>query len=372
MGLFREIVEYSSQTLTERLYNITSDYDIYCEFLGEKISIGQPMHSPLRDDDNIPSFSFFIPTKYKFDREYIWWRDFAGGNGNMFDFVQKWAAFNEQVFLNGRLEIIQYIDSKLSLHLFDNTVATNIVRRKINYESLKESQQILFKSREFTIIDLWWWATFGIDEDILRAHDVRSVKYLLNDDFTIKYTNGMYDLMYAFVVYDAVKLYSPNSIKFKWRNTCPSEYIFGEEQIENKDIMIITKSLKDIMTFKSFINCDSVSTQSETSYLPDWYIETLKTSYKYLFVVMDYDPTGIAAAKHYKENYDLEIKWVSKKLTNVDGKQKPLDKDISDYVKNNNFKSTFERLENMFSTVPKKYFKWDKLKYLETLKEKYS
>ncbi len=370
MTLFEQII-LDNKSLSSKLHDIISDYDIYCELIGYTVQVGTPINSPLREDDTVPSFSLFIPTRYAFDYDAMWWRDFAGDKGNVFDFIQKWADYNENVFLSGRYEIIRYIDTKLGLGLFDKvSVVKPIIRRDIDYEALKVPKALLYTSRPFTHNDLYWWSKYAIDEEMLKLFNVKSVLYLLREDYTISKTNSTFDLTYAYNIYDGVKLYFPTEAIRRWLNNCPSSYIMGEEQMEGKDVIIITKSMKDIMTFKSFIDCDSISTQAETQFLPEWYINNLKANYKHIFVVMDYDATGIKAAEHYKDTYELSIVWVSTEAIKIGSKFKPVDKDISDFVHNNGIEKTFQKLKEMFPTIDS-YIKYNKLKYLKELFIKY-
>ncbi len=370
MGLFRELVE-SSKSLTEKLLDEVSDIDIYCELAGVDFDIGKPISSPLRDDDDTPSFSLFIPTRIKDPRpEEVWWRDFAGGSGNVFKFVQLYAAYNYDVELDTRKEIIQFIDSELELGIF-NELRKPRTRRELDYDKIKESKEILFKSREFTRMDLFWWINYGVDQSLLEAHDVRSVQNLLDEDYTIKYKFGSYELAFAYIIQDKVKLYCPSSVSFKWRNTCPSNYIIGEKQCSRNDILIITKSMKDILVFKSLINCDAISPQGEGVELPLEVIKELKKRYTYIFVVMDYDPAGIKAAEILEVN-GFDVRWVSQSEVLINGKLKVKDKDISDYVRNRGVTAGLKRVKEMFPELPKSAFRNERIKLLLELKEELS
>ncbi|MGL4384583.1 MAG: hypothetical protein ACRCS4_04695, partial [Flavobacterium sp.] len=247
-NLFREFI-LSKKTLTDKLLDEITDFDIYCELLEKDLEIGEAVQSPLRPDDTRASFSLYIPTELEDIRpDEVWWKDFAGGFGNVFTFVQKYAEFAYGEELTNRFEIIKFLDNKLELGLFGGE-KKQYTKRDVDYEAAKESKTILFKSRPFTRRDLIWWLKFGIDKDMLIAHNVRSVQFLLNEDFTVKYEFGRMELAFVYVVHDKVKLYCPESEEFKWRNTCPANYILGDQQVGDGDVLIITKSLKDLMGF---------------------------------------------------------------------------------------------------------------------------
>jgi hypothetical protein len=218
-------------------------------------------------------------------------------------------------------------------------------------------------------MDLFWWIRYGIDEDLLREYDVRSIKYLLKDDYTIYKTFGAYDLAFAYVFGDKVKIYEPNSVYHKWKNTCPSDCIMGEQQMHRDDVLIITKSLKDVMTFRTFIDCDAISPQNEGVIFSKEKLTYYKERYKWIYLVFDYDPAGIAASKQF-EDEGIAIRWVSKKQYTVNNKVKVKDKDISDYTKNNGLVAGFKRVKELFPELPIEQFREKRLDYLIKLQEK--
>lgn len=370
MGLFRKLIE-SNKSLTDRLLDEVSDIDIYCELSGIDFDIGKPISSPLRDDDETPSFSLFIPTKIRDPRpEEVWWRDFARGSGSVFEFIRQFAAHHYGLFLETRKELIEFVDQELNLGIFEG-LKKERKRRVIDYEKAKESKEILFKSRDYTRMDLFWWIQYGIDQELLKTHDVRSIQYLLNEDYTIKHTFGSYDLAFAYVIQDKVKVYCPTSSTFKWRNTCPVNYIIGAEQCNSKDTMIITKSMKDILVFKSLMDCDAIAPQFEGGLFSEETIKKIKSKYTYVFVVMDYDTAGKKSAGAL-EDHGFRVRWVSQKEIMINGKLKVKDKDISDYAKNKGIVAVLKRMKEMFPELPPNIFRDNRVKLLLELKEKLS
>jgi len=366
-NLFREYVS-SKKSLTDKLLDEITDFDIYCELLGVELELGQPINSPLREDDSRASFSLYVPTELDDIRpDEVWWKDFAGGFGNVFTFTQRFAHFHHGLVLNNRFEIIKFIDSELGLGLFGTQKVTH-EKRVIDYESAKLKKEILFKSRPFTRRDLLWWARYGIDEEILKKFNVRSVQYLLGEDYSIKYEFKRTELAFVYVVYDKVKLYCPEEDEFKWRNTCPGHYLFGMEQVEGHENLIITKSLKDIMCFYALINCDVIAPQGEAWHFPDELVESLKKKYKNIFVVMDYDPAGIEAAERL-EGQGFTVRWISQDQVLINGKLKVLDKDISDYIKNHSIEEGLALVKTMFPEM-ESLFKNDRPEIIRLIMEK--
>jgi hypothetical protein len=368
MNLFKALVQ-SKKTLTDRLLDEVVDYDIYCELTGIEFELGKPTISPIREDDNMPSFSLFIPTQKDDVRpEEVWWRDFREGSGNVFKFVKLFAARKYGIDLDGRFEIIKFIDEELELGLFKLNHKSTRKSRELNYDEARKAKIILFASRPFTRRDRLWWCERGIDTKDFEEANIRSIQYLLNEDLTVKHTFRSTDLAFAQIVYDKVKIYCPESIDFKWRNTCPGHYILGEEQCTRNDVLIITKSSKDIQTFKSLIYCDSISPQGEGQHFEVTYLHSLVTKYDWIFVVMDYDDAGRLAVQQFTNN-KFKIRWVSTDEIIINGKTTVLDKDISDYVYSHGVQSGLKHVKTMFPELPETQFRNDRPQYFAELKE---
>jgi len=366
MNIFKEFV-LSKQTLTDRLLEEVSDIDIYCELTGIEFELGKAEISPIREDDDFPSFSLFLPTKIAHPRpEEVWWRDFRDGSGDVFKFTKEYAKHVYGLDLQTRYDIIKFLDYELELDIFERDSKKSYTKRKIDYDKARESKEILFKSRPFTTRDIIWWANYGVDVELLEEHDVRSIRHILHEDFTIRKTISIYDLAFAFVVYDKVKVYQPEaSKKIKWRNTCPAEYIQGWQQLKGTDTLIITKSYKDLLVFKSFMNVDVIAPQSESGSFTEEHINFIKSKYKRVYVVYDYDEAGKIGAGKLKDAYDFTVRWVST-LVHAE-EDKPKDKDISDYILNHGFQPGLDRMKRMFRELDASYFRDDRVEYFSDL-----
>lgn len=368
MNLFKDLVK-SKKTLSERLFLEITDYEIYCELIGIDIELGIPVSSPLRSGDDDPSFSLFIPTKLdNLREEAVWWRDFKGDSGDIFKFVKLFAEFHYDIGLEDRFQTIKFLDQELELGIIDGNKRER-ERKIIDYEAAKERKEILFTSRPYTRRDLYWWSCLAVDRLLLEEHDVRSVEYLLREDFSIRKKFRAFDLAFAIVVYDKVKIYRPESINSKFRNTCPRDYIMGKEQCKGGSPLIITKSMKDILCFKSLMHVDAIAPQGEGNNFDENIINWIKNNYnvnKDVYVVMDYDDAGIAAAEKLKE-FGYKVRWVSTSQVQVGDKLKVRDKDLSDYISNHNIKQALMKLQQMFPEMPSKIFRIDRVDYFKDL-----
>jgi 5S rRNA maturation endonuclease (ribonuclease M5) len=218
-------------------------------------------------------------------------------------------------------------------------------------------------------MDLQWWIKYGIDEPLLKEHKVRSLKHILDDRFVVTYTYRRTELGFVYVVYDKVKIYTPHGGDFKWRNTCPSHYLLGAEQLRDKKYLIITKSLKDIMTFKSFLDVDVISPQSESSFIEKHHIDAWKKQYDIVYVVVDYDNAGRKFANKLAEEGFI-IRWVDSKEILINKKKIVVDKDISDFTKHHGFAATMVKLHHMFPEMEDNVFLDYRVNELDQLKAK--
>jgi hypothetical protein len=145
----------------------------------------------------------------------------------------------------------------------------------------------------------------------------------------------------------------------------------GEEQRTGKDVLIITKSMKDLLVFKTFVDCDSIAPQSETNDFDPKYLELLSKEYKYKYVVMDYDPAGIECANKLKK-FGFKVRWLSKDQITVNDKIKVRDKDMSDYTKNNGIEAGLTKTKEMFNELPSKYFRDNRIPRLLEIKAEFT
>lgn len=333
------------ETLLDKLFKAIDDYEIYSSLIGLEPELGETISSPIRAVDDFPSFALFIPTRVKTNRpDEIWFKDLADGRyGDVITFTKCFAMHHFGVELSNSYEVIKFLDSQLDLGLFDNKEEKRIAQIR-DYSYAKRDKSIFIKSRGFTNRDLEYWGNLCLTETDLNFFNVKSVRYLLQEDGEIRREFRTSEMVYAYIIHDKIKLYQPNAPKaFKFRNSCPGNdpyYYQGFQQLQGHDTLIITKSLKDVMVFWKFFNkilnipVDVIAPHAESINLSNEFIIAIKEKYKRIIVVSDFDLAGVKFANKLKK-LDLEIKFVSTKRIKIDNKLKVLDKDISDFLTNN-------------------------------------
>lgn len=181
----------------------------------------------------------------------------------------------------------------------------------------------------FTNADKQYWKQFHISIDTLKKFNVFSIKYFLCNGVV----RGVYkeeNPMYAYKVFDKFKIYRPLASKYtKWRTNLTNEHIQGLAELpkEGGNILIITKSLKDVMCLYE-MGVYAISPSSETTFIPINILKSLRSKWNHILILFDRDKTGMKKAREYSKQYKFDALFVNKRFNA---------KDISDAVKFNKF-----------------------------------
>ena len=130
-------------------------------------------------------------------------------------------------------------------------------------------------------------------------------------------------------VYNHFKIYKPLADKYtKWRNNLTELDIQGFKQLpKTGDILIITKSMKDVMCLYE-MGIPAISPSSESTFIPNKILEQLKKRFKRIIILFDRDEAGVKYLRKISLKTGLEGMLVHKKFKA---------KDISDAIKANGF-----------------------------------
>lgn len=296
-------------TLDDILSKVT-EYDIYSRYIGH-FKIGLIYNSPFRKDKN-PSFGIFYSKK----SGRLLFKDHGTGEcGDVIKFVSLYTGItNYNDILN---RIVK------DLNITNNTVLKASKEYKIPIETV-----IGVVRQDWTDVDKQYWSQFGITINTLKKFNVSSIKYYLCNGIVkaiYKDTNPMY----AYKVYNHFKIYRPLADKYtKWRNNLTEIDIQGYEQLpESSNLLIITKSLKDVMCLYE-MGYTAISPSSESTFIPDKVLKQLKKRFKRILICFDRDAAGVKNMRKISLKTGLNGFLVHKKYKS---------KDISDAVKNNGF-----------------------------------
>jgi hypothetical protein len=187
--------------------------------------------------------------------------------------------------------------------------------------------------RDWSTQDQYFWTQFNIGSKLLEAHNVRPLEsYCMTKDEDELCIKGLY--LYGYFKEDGTlyKIYQPKTLDKKFIKV--TDYIQGMHQCTGEKHLLITSSLKDIMSIKSFkLAIDVIAPDSENTMLKKDLMEELRNKYSKIIVMFDFDQAGIEAMQKYKEKYPfIEITVL------------PMSKDVSDSIKDSGAKEVRTRL----------------------------
>jgi len=298
----------SNPKLTQKdILEKISEYNIFTKYLGE-FKIGYIYNSPLRDDAN-PSFGIFTSKK----TGSLLYKDLSSDDcGNVFKFVKKLKN------LGTYAEVYEEILSNF------NTTLDNGLKNTHNPTKAKE-KNITVTRKRFNLFDINFWNSFGITVETLKKYNVSAIaKYYVNNEERDTYR--LENPIYCYKVFDKFKIYKPFGTKlFKWRSTLGELDIQGFEQLPmNGDLLVITKSLKDVMVLHE-MGYNAIAPPSESVTIPEQVISNIRNRFKKIVLFYDRDKAGVMYSRKISRLYNLPAIFINKKYKT---------KDISDLVKN--------------------------------------
>lgn len=261
----------------EEILERVDEYTLYSFYLEFEPEIGQKYSSPLRDGDEKFSFGIF-KRKYgsnSLPNEFMWKDNgmIAPNFGDIFFFVQKMYG------LSTRFEAVLKI-------LADHGLGGEFEAGKVLVKTprFKKPAEIRIKSRDFNYVDLAYWRQYNVTPEILARYNTTAVDYYyLSADQAEPFHPKQ---MYAYRIFNKYQLYSPFPKYFTndWTDLC----IPGFQQLKGSDLLILTKSMKDIMCLSSF-GFETMAPKAENSIPKHEFIEFCKTKYKRVVTLFDND-----------------------------------------------------------------------------------
>lgn len=306
------------------ILSTVSEETLMEHYLGIPVKKGI-FRSPLRDDKN-PTCSF--------DRDHIGrliFKDFNGDfYGDAFEVVKRLYKVSFREALNiiandfGIIEI-PTLERHPQIIEYSNT-------------PFKESEfcNIQIEIQPFTIDELNWWKSYNISEKILKRYNVHSCKSVfLNGN----YLTSSSKMDYIFAYYrgrinnkDYFRIYFPMRHQFRFLSNWSANMIQGSKQLPRTgDLLVITKSMKDVMTLASF-NIAAIAPNSETLFLSSKQFDNIKSRFKNIILFYDNDLAGISNMNKIRKKFGVTCIWIPKKYS----------KDISDFCKKYGIEKTKE------------------------------
>lgn len=242
-----------------------SDLDILKRYM-DIDSVPCIVSSPLRENDDNPSFSFF------YHNDVICWKDFGTGDkGNVISLLARlWRVNYKEALLKIK------IDTERRIPAFD------MLRRYKGRIHLTSNSDLKVRVRPWKEWDIEFWKQFGIPKEFATWCNVYPVSHAI---FTKKDDEGktvtarvpMDKYAYAYFEWkdgkESIKLYQPYSQSMKWLSKHDRSvwdlwkhaFLFSDKKSD--DSLIITSSRKDAMCLWFNLGIPCMSLQGE-GYFP--------------------------------------------------------------------------------------------------------
>lgn len=323
---------FSSEDILERV----DEYTLYCSYLDYDPIIGKRYVSPIRtvleaEKDNDPSFGLYVNTRAPknmgtgdYPNEFLW-RDLAKGiGGDIFKLVQILYK------LDTRRQAMHQV--MIDAGLIPGQSTRPII--DVKEQRFQGYSNISIVAREyFTSQELKFWSKGNINPELLSRYHTEPVKaYWLYDDQ--QYPRFAPKMSFSYRIWDKYQLYFPyehKKRKFRtdWIYTCVPGFL----QLQyNSPLLIITKSMKDVMVLRSF-GIEAIAPRGENILLPIECINMMKKKYNKILVLFDND------MKHKGDEYEFPKIYVPQ--------IRPTDKDSYDFCSNHGPAETRQMLQQI-------------------------
>jgi len=293
--------------MKELILNKITEQDILDRYFPGTISLGKKYKNPWRSDNSGEAY---------FDNKYgkLLFIDWASSPQHMDCFYIAEKALGLDNFKDTCNQISK--DFNLGLHrpknILDFSVLGSDIRVKpkklipLEPKEVNEKAKITIQVQKFTEDDLAYWKQFGISLPTLIRYNVRSCyRAWINGLFYQEYINR--DPMYVYTEKGIdYKIYRPRASKaFKWRSNMIGGILEGWEQLPEKgNLLIITKSRKDVMTLHE-CGFNAVACKSESSLISNNAMNLLKRRFRTIIMFYDNDEAGRIYSNKLAYKYEL-------------------------------------------------------------------
>ena len=323
----------------ENVLKRIGEYQIFSYYLGCDFKSGVIMKSPLRQDDT-PSFSIFTDRK-----GVLRFKDFGTGDtGDVFTFIQR--LFGNDFYcclirLNEDFKLDLMYNKKNEVHKPFDGFTTAI--KELSFDAKKS---INVKIQPFNFIDKHYWEGYGITEAVLKYYNIFSCKCVFIGENVVGYYKNN-DPIYGYMFFKddeyTWKIYRPLSLTgHKWMSNTNRTIFQGWDQLpERGELIIITKSLKDVMVLRT-LGFISAALQNEITSIKDTVARELYERFNKVYILNDFDLTGVKGANNLKKKYGFTPVFLQSFSTRHNGF-----KDISDFRKDHTAEESKIKIEKL-------------------------
>lgn len=278
-----------NRVITKRdIYSRVNSLEIFKNYC-ENFKVGVDFNSPFRQDST-PSFAI-IEGK----TEYIFKDLGTGESGDCFDFVSQ--LYNLSYFETLSKIATDFNFPKSHGYFFkDMSHIKTSVKEMTDEElqallSVNKKSVLKVKVREWCKEDALYWKSQGVTYKTLQYYNVKPIEYIFVGDHITKADTHAYVFIEMKDDVETYKIYQPfNKKGLKWLSSHDSSVWQGWTQLPKKGTdLIITKSMKDVMSIVSVLKVPAVAMQSENTKPKYQVIEELKERFENIYVFYDND-----------------------------------------------------------------------------------
>jgi hypothetical protein len=336
------------------LYLNKFDNSINIDTINNCIDYNDKISNPLRVDTN-PSLGFkYVKDKLKF-------RDFATGfSGDVFDligYIYKYNTSTKGGFYNVLKQILY------DIHTIGGVLDVDFKPKELDIKRVKADKTIIEPEiRNWNEDDAKYWSKFGITFDVLnvyKVYPIQSIRINPSVNTNIFYRYNPANPAYAY--FEGIE----NNI-MSWRIYFPKtngsypKFITNFNKIQGlhlydstATVLIIVKSLKDVMTLDVFINSYYPNTSitfiapaSESQVFDAESIKWFVNNHKFTFSLYDFDYTGITNANKLRHLYHIEPLFITNgRFNTYDYKVK----DIAELRSTNDINTMFKLIKQVLN-----------------------
>lgn len=310
---FKIIIMFKNQKIKplitiEEIFNNIDDEHIFSHYIGDDFIIGEVINSPLRED-NVPSFGVFDSRKYGI----LLFKDLATGEkGDAVIFVKKLFGYDSVYKACSRIALDFGLDEEYKIC---DTIKsdTEVVHYTFKKQKPRVEINLQIKIRSYNQIDINYWNSYNVSLPTLKKYNVFPISHYFINLFPVKCVTQTYCYFEKKDNIHTYKIYQPfaRNKKEKWKGNVDSSVWQGWEQLpESGEMLIITKSYKDIMSILDSCGIPSTAIQSE-SYIPkESVVNELKNRFTNIYILFDNDydnpdNPGRASAIKLSENFNI-------------------------------------------------------------------
>jgi hypothetical protein len=301
-----------------------------------------------QEDVYMKYFGFFQPNK-KFcnplrnDNKADCWFYWHGGILYFHDpaWKQTYTCINV-VMNNENCSYFKALNIVYDLFFSNHTVTNYVVTR--NKEERKP-KDIKVTIQPFTSTDIEYLKSYGITSEFCKKAKWYSIKHYWIDD-NMMYTYNNYNPCIGYYFAGKWKLYFYKSKTYRFLSNTNKDIIQGWNMLpESGELLVITKSFKDIGTLYEQ-GISSIAPQAESILLSETIMTELKSRFKTIYSLMDYDNTGIHLAWKMRKLYGIKPLFFTygtwSRKQGYEGA-----KDISDFRKEFGYEQTKQLIEQL-------------------------